>query len=135
MSLFVYILKLNSSEYLQNTVRINNKYKKIFNNRISTSNSIENHSHYHHYSWPNNELPSTNHSFLCPNGKCVGFKCINCHGTLVLIGCSGGVMPCSTNKIMRIPFSASFWWDFFYGHLQSLPFHKFILVLVQNTFK
>ena len=48
----------------------------------------------------NNELPK---SFLFA-GQMVDLLALNAFAALLLIGCGGGVMPRSTNKIARIPF-------------------------------
>ena len=65
-------------------------------------------------------------------GQMVNVRTSNAFTALILIGCGVGMMPCSTNKIARIPFQCQFLAGFF---LWSLRFHKFILVLVQNAFK
>ena len=71
--------------------------------------------------------------FRGPNGKRTASSAF---AALILIGCGGGVMPRSTNKIAMIPFQCLFLAGFsFCGSLLSLRFYKFILVLVQNAFK
>ena len=66
--------------------------------------------------------------------KRAGFKYI---AALILIGCSGGVMPRSTNKIARIPFQGRFLAGFLLWSLAgllSLHFHIFIAKLFFYSF-